>query len=517
MPPLVSVISCALNQGDWVRNTVPLIRSSLGDWPHEILIVDDQSTDGCCHGLPKEVSVIRTPARYGVSASRRLAVRVAQGGVFLFTDPHCHYPGPALRDLVQCAVDKQAICLPRTTSHPKVSRARNGGVLTKSERGLKVSYALRAPAPWPALLGTIYAIQRPLYDHLGGWPELPGVWGYSEQALTLMAWFSGVPIHVDTRHVCNHEHYHPTNDQGQDRFNYHVSLQDNAANGHWVHSAYFPQTYDVIWSPILKKRFGDKPHHWDCLGPRGWESKDPGVGRRTIEKFRYEISLRAVRTEEDFYRLVLQEPVPNLPGPERPIYQTDPAFVAHQRTRSKPGMDYDSVHRRQDRAVQWFIRHLPGCLKGRRILDLGSRCGYLVDRMTAAGALHVEGVELVPDTAEYARKELKRNVRQGDMRGLPDADNSWHCVTCVHALEHVPDPANALAEMLRVLIPNGWLFIVVPIEETPKRREAHYYAFPNEQALLDLLKPFKVDRIQTEVLGLAPKPRKEILLLCRKR
>jgi ubiquinone/menaquinone biosynthesis C-methylase UbiE len=321
-----------------------------------------------------------------------------------------------------------------------------------------------------------------------------------------MAWFSGVPIYVDTRHTCNHQHYHPN-----DRFAYRVPLAHQANNGHWIHAAFFPKTYESYWLPTLKKRFRDRSDYWSCLDKRGWPSKLEG--RRTIEGFRKEIADRAVRTEEDFYELILGEPMPR---PEISAI-TDEAYIRQQRRRSKPGGDYSSVERRQARALDWFISQVPGCIKGLKVLDLGARDGYLVERLQNLGVYKAEGVELVPDTAEYARTVLKRNVITGDMRRLPYKDGQWHRVLCLHTLEHVPDPKAAITEMLRVLMPGGWFLIVVPIDkEGPERRFSHNSYFPDEKALIDIVtNGHPVQGIKTEVKALKPK-KQEILLVGQK-
>lgn len=514
MKPLVSVITCALNQGDWVRKTIPGIKESLGDYSNEIIVVDDQSVDGCCHGLDQDILVMRTHARYGVSASRRLAARTAQGEVLLFTDPHCHYPGYALRDYVSDALEKRAIVCASTTSRPAVRKTRYGGVLTASDRGLKVSYAKKGPAEFPSLLGTIYAVERGIYDHIGGWPELPGVWGTSEQAFTLASWFAGVPIYINTDHVCNHEHYHPA--EGT-KFSYRVPGKHHAQNAHWVHACFFPDTYEHHWKPILENRFKKKESNVECFKGRGWGSKDPDVGRRTLKEERLAIQRRSIRTEEDFYQLVL--------GIDKPLYAkpAEQSFIDQQRKRSQPKDSKDYYEKdttKQDRSIRWFIKHVPGCIKGLKIVDLGCRSGYVVEQLLEYGLGKVQGVEVVPETAEWAKNTLGRNVITGDMRNTPYQDNYWHRTICMHALEHVPDPERVLEEMHRITIPGGWIFIVVPLEARlhPRGRFAHNYCFKTEQDLIDLVEKYPFEKITCEKLRL-PRQDKEIyeaLLVAKK-
>jgi glycosyltransferase involved in cell wall biosynthesis len=303
MGSLVSVVTCALNQADWVRKTVPKIKASLGDTPYEIIVVNDQTEDDCCERLDEDVRIIKTPTRFGVSKSRRLGVSYASGDTLLFTDPHCDYPGTALQDLVGLARSREIICLPKTRTLPISRRTRFGGRLGFCDRGLKITHSYGATSKYPALLGSIYCVQRRVYDILGGWPELPGVWGYSEQALSLMAWFAGVDIVVDERHVCNHEHYHPHN-----RFSYSVTLSDQANNGHWIFAGFFPETYEEFWAPILKKRFPRKERYWSSLTRTDKDRK--GRTFKLIDRFRSEIKARAIRTEKDFFTLVLEKEYP---------------------------------------------------------------------------------------------------------------------------------------------------------------------------------------------------------------
>jgi SAM-dependent methyltransferase len=90
-----------------------------------------------------------------------------------------------------------------------------------------------------------------------------------------------------------------------------------------------------------------------------------------------------------------------------------------------------------------------------RILDLGCGVGHsyrlLEPRQT---------VGLDVDPGALAGQE--RETRVGDMRALPFADGSFDGVLSVQSLEHVPDPARALAEARRVLTPAGLAIFVTP-------------------------------------------------------
>jgi ubiquinone/menaquinone biosynthesis C-methylase UbiE len=83
--------------------------------------------------------------------------------------------------------------------------------------------------------------------------------------------------------------------------------------------------------------------------------------------------------------------------------------------------------------------------------------GQVVGLDRASKMLKVAG----HDTATFKKRTL---FIQADAMALPFADNSFALVTCLEALEFLPNPATGLAELIRVLAPRsaaqptaGWL------------------------------------------------------------
>ena len=99
---------------------------------------------------------------------------------------------------------------------------------------------------------------------------------------------------------------------------------------------------------------------------------------------------------------------------------------------------------------------------GERVLDLGCGAGAFLAALRDAGAQPV-GV----DIAEAALERARTNVPGADVRLLEDGvipagHGEFDLVWCSEVLEHIPDVAEALYEVRRVLKPGGRLLLTVP-------------------------------------------------------
>lgn len=120
-----------------------------------------------------------------------------------------------------------------------------------------------------------------------------------------------------------------------------------------------------------------------------------------------------------------------------------------------------------------------------RVLDLGCGIGHSYELLAPR-----ETVGLDREAAALAGQTRETVV--GDMRALPFAPGSFAAVLSVHSIEHVPDAARVVAEVVRVLAPGGAAIFVTPNRFTFGRAEEiidpyHYVEYgPAELAeLLD--------------------------------
>ena len=83
----------------------------------------------------------------------------------------------------------------------------------------------------------------------------------------------------------------------------------------------------------------------------------------------------------------------------------------------------------------------------------------------------VSGVELSPEMLALARAHadelgVDADLREGDAADLPFDDAGFDTVVCALALCSIPDPASAIAEMRRVLVPGGTLLLLDHVGST---------------------------------------------------
>ncbi|MER6591382.1 methyltransferase domain-containing protein [Micromonospora purpureochromogenes] len=104
-----------------------------------------------------------------------------------------------------------------------------------------------------------------------------------------------------------------------------------------------------------------------------------------------------------------------------------------------------------------------------RILEVAIGTGRNLPHYPADTA--ITGIELSPAMLAIARQraaDLGREVdlREGDAEHLPFPDGSFDTVVCALSLCTIPDPATAINEMARVLVPGGRLLLLDHIGST---------------------------------------------------
>lgn len=146
----------------------------------------------------------------------------------------------------------------------------------------------------------------------------------------------------------------------------------------------------------------------------------------------------------------------------------------------RDGVDqYDRLAPRYDRLHHRWLRHAGGeaqaalealvralATPNSKLLDAGCGTGKLARTLIAEGMSPKLMTLLDPSAAMLARcADIPVPKIQGRLEALPFDDCAFDLVTCVWALETVPDPFLALTELCRVVRPGGALCLAFCADE----------------------------------------------------
>lgn len=95
----------------------------------------------------------------------------------------------------------------------------------------------------------------------------------------------------------------------------------------------------------------------------------------------------------------------------------------------------------------------------RRLLEVGCGWGELAEWLARETGAEVVATDASPRMVELARQRGV-DARRADVQKLPFADGEFDCAVAAWMLYHVPDLDRAIAELARVLRPDGTLVAV---------------------------------------------------------
>ncbi len=137
----------------------------------------------------------------------------------------------------------------------------------------------------------------------------------------------------------------------------------------------------------------------------------------------------------------------------------------------------DRLNRINARMNEVTLKHL-NPKPGDRILEVGFGGGQLLEKiLSQSNAPLVAGIDLSAEMVSVVGKRLRSFVssgllelKQGDIETLPESDQAFTKVCTVNTLYFWERPERALAELSRVLVPNGMLVLCFNSKEDLGRR-----------------------------------------------
>jgi ubiquinone/menaquinone biosynthesis C-methylase UbiE len=149
---------------------------------------------------------------------------------------------------------------------------------------------------------------------------------------------------------------------------------------------------------------------------------------------------------------------------------------------------YDQAYSRIANIYDWAVKALPVWrnwisaaiphILGPNVLEVSFGTGYLISQF--AHKFNTYGIDYNWEMACITRRNLckigaKAHIQQADVEFLPYADRTFDTVVNTMALSGYPDGGKAMAEIYRVLKPNG-RFILVDIDYPHDQSQLGVYA-----------------------------------------
>jgi GT2 family glycosyltransferase len=205
-----SIAIASHNEGERLWKTVQSCLETTQGLEHEVVVVDDASTDGCIGELERRyprVRVIKHRKRLGVSVTKDAVARASKGDVIVFLDGHCKPEGNAIERLVADVEELKgkAVVAPRLpvliTEKWKASKRDEGFGFMMDLAAFDCEWLAKDDLnpcgrfyESPAFVGCVAAMSRELYEKLQGFDTGMIEWGVEDLDFSLKAWLMGHPI-----------------------------------------------------------------------------------------------------------------------------------------------------------------------------------------------------------------------------------------------------------------------------------------------------------------------------------
>lgn len=153
---------------------------------------------------------------------------------------------------------------------------------------------------------------------------------------------------------------------------------------------------------------------------------------------------------------------------ERPAVRDEAAdlyglnyFVEHARALGHPDLYERTSRDLSERCVFWLKALLRHRLPPARTLELGCGNGTFVATLASAG-YDATGLDLSPALTDYVRRTFDVPILTGPLEGQRLAPGSIDVLVLMDVLEHLPDPAAALATAAPLLAADALLLVQTP-------------------------------------------------------
>ena len=211
---LVSIIIPVKNEGVNVKNTLDSAFKVNTNYPFEIIVVDDNSDDGCCEFIQDSplVKVIRTQG-VGAARARNIGAHASKGNYLIFCDGHLFFEDYWIDNILSPIIEGWAHAVAPGIASTHSPSAIGFGQTLNQDLSIRWLGWQKEPFPAPIIPGGCFAIDRNVFFAVGGFDQGFRVWGFEDIELSIKLWlfgyFSIVEPKVKILHLFRERHPYP--------------------------------------------------------------------------------------------------------------------------------------------------------------------------------------------------------------------------------------------------------------------------------------------------------------------
>jgi glycosyltransferase involved in cell wall biosynthesis len=198
--PLVSLIMPVKNEGEHIKNTIESAFSIKTNCDFEVVVVDDDSQDGCCsfleHNENEKIKMIKTEG-LGAANARNAGAEHAQGDFLIFCDAHLFFEDYWIERLIEPIQKGIADAANPGIGDVKKPKSIGYGFTWNENLTPRWNREKREnPYPSPLLAGGCLAVSRKAFEDIDGFERGFRVWGREDEEISLKLWLFGYKCYI---------------------------------------------------------------------------------------------------------------------------------------------------------------------------------------------------------------------------------------------------------------------------------------------------------------------------------
>ncbi|WP_318502591.1 glycosyltransferase family 2 protein [Bacillus sp. T3] len=197
--PLVSIVLPVKNEGENIKNTINSLFKTKTDYPYEIIVVDDNSEDGCCDYLKKsqdkKIKLVHAN-NAGAALARNIGGEQATGEYVIFCDSHLFFEDYWMDRLLEPLRSGIADAInPGIASADSPDKVGYGYTWNENLEP-KWNIGKRGLFASPLIASGCLAMSKKVFDDIEGYERGFRVWGKNDDDISLKLWLFGYNCYV---------------------------------------------------------------------------------------------------------------------------------------------------------------------------------------------------------------------------------------------------------------------------------------------------------------------------------